>query len=140
MSINFLSANVFFLCILFLNSNAQISPVRSLSQVTQSIVQNPNTLSEKDKIELLIKSVQNIEGSVFYRNGSWYNGKAAAEHLRYKLRNTGVTIKTAHDFIDKIATSSSFSGKEYKIRMPNGVIISASSYFYNKLNEIEGKK
>ncbi len=140
MSINFLSATVFFLCILFLNSNAQNNPVRSPSQVTQPIVQNSNTLSEKDKIEILIKSVQNMEGADFYRNGSWYDGKAAAEHLRFKLRRAGGTIKTAHDFIDKIATSSSFSGEAYKIKMQNGVIISANSFFNNKLNEIERKK
>ena len=42
---------------------------------------------EKKKIEFLISSVENLKGAKFIRNGSEYDGKEAAEHLRMKLQN-----------------------------------------------------
>ena len=44
---------------------------------------------EKKKIEFLISSVENLKGAKFIRNGSEYNGKEAAKHLRMKLQNAG---------------------------------------------------
>ena len=56
----------------------------------------------------------------FYRNGSWYDAKKAAEHLRFKYeallaRNL---IHNADEFIDLGATRSSMSGLAYEIRCP----------------------
>ncbi len=42
-------------------------------------------LSEKERIEALIKVVENLQNAQFYRNGSLYSAKLAAEHLRLKV-------------------------------------------------------
>ena len=41
-------------------------------------------LSEPQKIEALITSVEQLKGAVFIRNGSEYSGAQAAHHLRMK--------------------------------------------------------
>jgi hypothetical protein len=61
-----------------------------------------------------------IENSAceFFRNGSWYDGKKAAAHLRdkYQILATGDRIQTAEDFIEEAATKSSLSGQPYQVR------------------------
>ena len=54
----------------------------------------------------------------FFRNGSWYDGKKAAGHLRdkYAMLTTGDRIHTAEDFIEEAATKSSLSGQPYQVR------------------------
>lgn len=53
----------------------------------------------------------------FNRNGSWYPADKAAEHLRtkyeYFLKNG--ELASAESFIDKAASASSMSGKEYLV-------------------------
>lgn len=57
-------------------------------------------------------------GCDFYRNGVWYDSQRAAEHLRskYDFLVERDQIRTAEDFIEKAATSSSMSGEQYLIR------------------------
>ena len=73
----------------------------------------------------------------FVRNGSDYDGPAAADHLRLKLRHAGDRIKTAQDFITYLATSSSFSGKPYLIRFSDGHEVESATYFHTMLAKIE---
>jgi hypothetical protein len=49
----------------------------------------------------------------FYRNGTWYDGKRAQAHLRYKYESLVARglINTAEDFIEQAASKSSFSGR-----------------------------
>jgi hypothetical protein len=74
----------------------------------------------------------------FIRNGSDYDGPAAADHLRIKLRYAGSRIKTAQDFITYLASSSSASGKPYRIHFADGHEVDAGPYFRARLAEIEG--
>ena len=90
---------------------------------------------EKKKIEFLISSVENLKGATFIRNGSEYDGKKAAEHLRLKLKNAGARVQTADDFISLCASQSYFTGKPYMIRFPDGRIIKSEKYFREKLKE-----
>ena len=90
---------------------------------------------EKKKIEFLISSVENLKGAVFIRNGSENNGKAAAEHLRLKLKNAGGRVQTAEDFIRLCASQSYITGKPYLIRLSNGKTIKSEEYFREKLKE-----
>ena len=90
---------------------------------------------EKKKIEFLISSVENLKGAVFIRNGSEYDGKAAAEHLRLKLKNAGGRVQTAEDFIRLCASQSYITGKPYLIRLSNGKTIKSEEYFREKLKE-----
>jgi hypothetical protein len=71
---------------------------------------------ERKKIDFLIFSVENLKGAKFIRNGSEYEGKEAAEHLRMKLKNAGVKVQTADDFIRLCASKSFISGKPYMMQ------------------------
>jgi hypothetical protein len=89
---------------------------------------------EKKKIEFLISSVENLKGAKFIRNGSEYDGKKAAEHLRMKLQNT-LVVQTADDFIRLCASKSSITGKPYMIRLSDGRTIKSEEYFREKLKK-----
>lgn len=90
---------------------------------------------EKKKIEFLISSVENLQGAIFIRNGSEHDGKAAAKHLRMKLKNAGGKVQTADDFIKLCASQSYITGKPYMIRLSNGKTIKSEEYFQKKLKE-----
>jgi hypothetical protein len=89
---------------------------------------------EKKKIDFLISSVENLKGAIFIRNGSEYDGKKAAEHLRMKLQNV-LVVQTADDFIRLIASKSSITGKPYMIRLSDGKTIKSEEYFREKLKK-----
>ena len=91
---------------------------------------------EKKKIEFLISSIENSKGVIFVRNGIDYNdGKAAADHLRMKLKNAGGYVQTADDFIRLCASKSYITGRPYMIRLSNGKTIKSEEYFREKLKE-----
>ena len=96
-----------------------------------------SALSEAQKIQALIASVEHLQGAVFIRNGSEYDGAKAAEHLRRKLDYAGKRIQTAEQFIDKLATGSSMSGKPYKIRFADGHSVESAAFFREQLRKLE---
>jgi hypothetical protein len=94
-------------------------------------------MTEAAKIQALIGSIEHLPGAVFIRNGSEYDGAKAAAHLRDKLDYAGSKIKTAEQFIDKLASSSSMTGKPYKIRFADGHTVDSSVYFHEQLRKLE---
>jgi hypothetical protein len=123
------SAFLLFLTLLLFNKPSQAG--------VMCLAQKPK--DENAKIELLIQSIEQLEGAQFYRNGEWYDSKTAAAHLRMKLSKAGSSIKTAQDFIDKIGTESSVSGEAYRIKYNNGKEVTTKEYFSGKLMEIEAR-
>ena len=93
--------------------------------------------NERQKIEALIKFVSEMNGAKFVRNGSTYDAKAAATFLRLKWRANDSEVKTARDFIDKIATLSGTSGKPYVIRFEDGGEMTSRDVLLAALNKIE---
>lgn len=93
-------------------------------------------LSEKEKIEALIKHVEGLEDAVFVRNGSDYDAKTAAKFLRGKWEKEP-DVKTAKEFIDKIASKSSTTGKPYLIRFKDGKEVKGAEYLSKELEKIE---
>ena len=93
---------------------------------------------EKKKIEFLISAVENLKGAQFIRNGTEYNGKEAAVHLRVKLQKAGDRVRTADDFIRLCAAKSLLSGKPYMIRSSDGKTIKSEEFFREKLKEYNG--
>jgi hypothetical protein len=61
-------------------------------------------------------------GCQFNRNGSWYEGKAAREHLqqKYEYLQKRKLVPDARAFIERAASTSSMSGKPYQVRCGNG--------------------
>ena len=94
-------------------------------------------LTEKQKIEALIKHVEGLAGAKFVRNDAEYDPKSAAKFLRGKWEAEGAGIKTAKEFIDKAATASSTSGRPYLIRLPGGKEVKSGEYLADRLKEIE---
>jgi hypothetical protein len=94
-------------------------------------------LTEQQKIERLIQSVEQLKDAEFIRGGTAYNAEKAASHLRRKLRSAGDRVKTVQDFIDGIASSSYFTGKPYYIRFKDGKQITSREFFEARLKEIE---
>ncbi len=88
---------------------------------------------EAQKIEYLITSVATLQNAQFVRNGTSYDGKSAADHLRLKLKNARSKIATVEDFIRLCGTGSSVSGIPYSIRFADGTTLNADLYFRQKL-------
>lgn len=109
----------------------------AFSQTTPMASRKP--LTEDQKIEALIAGVEKANGIQFFRNGSYHDAATAASHLRLKRKKAGSAVKTAVAFIDKLATKSSMSGEEYRIRYANGKEVKARDYFYAQLKAIESK-
>lgn len=97
-------------------------------------------ISENQKIETLIKYVGEMNEAKFVRNGTVYDAKTAATFLRQKWGAGGSAVKTARDFIEKVASISSTSGKPYFIRFKNGGEIKSRELLLAKLAEIENQR
>jgi hypothetical protein len=67
------------------------------------------------RIDFLIATLTELSDATFVRNGQEYDGKAAANHLRTKLRAAGERVQTAEEFIATCASASSMSGIKYQI-------------------------
>src|SRR6266545_8070400 len=76
--------------------------------------------AERQKIESLIKQVGEIKDAKFIRNGAAYEVATAVRFLRGKWEANDSSVKTAQDFVDKVASSSGTSGKPYIIRFKDG--------------------
>jgi hypothetical protein len=104
---------------------------------TQLVLAEPISSGEKQKIEILIKRVSEMSDAQFVRNDSAYDAKTAAVFLRRKWKANDSEVKTAHDFVDKIATLSGTSGKPYVIRFKDGREVKSRDILLAELNKIE---
>ena len=93
---------------------------------------------ETQKIQALIQDVRDLKDATFIRNGSAYNSKSAAIFLRRKWQANQSEVKTARNFIDKIATFSGTSGKPYLIRFKDGKEIHSRDFLLARLKTLEG--
>ena len=92
---------------------------------------------EDAKILAVINSIKNApQGTVFIRNGTKHDADAAVNHLLRKYRSAKKRLNTVQEFIDNVASFSSFSGKEYRILFPDGKEISAKEFFYGQLGGV----
>jgi Family of unknown function (DUF5329) len=96
--------------------------------------------TEAAKIESLIQSVAHLERAVFIRNGSTYDAKAAADHLRRKLANAGSRVKTAEDFIRYCGSASSMTGRPYQIRYDDGRVVTSEAFLRARLAELDAQE
>ena len=98
----------------------------------------PQTETE---VTYLLEFVQ-ASACQFNRNDTWYNGKDARLHLEMKydsLVSKG-SITKAEDFIDKAASKSSLSGRNYQIRCQDGKTISSAPWFTDELKRYRKDK
>lgn len=95
---------------------------------------------EQQRIDFLIHSVAASKGLTFIRNGSDYDGAAAAKHLQMKIDYAGDRVKTAEEFVKVCASESSMTHRKYSIRLADGATTDAAVYFTGKLREFDARK
>ncbi len=72
-----------------------------------------------EEIGYLIDSVGQ-SGCIFVRNGKSHNAPDAADHLRMKYRRGKAYASGAEQFISRLASKSSISGKPYYMKCDGG--------------------
>ena len=92
---------------------------------------------EKEKIETLISRVSNLKDAKFIRNGTEYNVGTAVRFLRGKWKANDSDVKTARDFIDRVASASGTSGQPYHIRFKDGQEIPSRDFLLTELKKLE---
>ena len=70
--------------------------------------------AQNPEIEALLQGVGRSD-CTFIRNGAEHSAQDAEAHLRMKYRRGKRYVKTAEDFISRIASKSSWTGKPYQV-------------------------
>lgn len=83
------------------------------------------------EIDFLLQEVGSSR-CVFIRNGSEHDADAARDHLALKRRRGRRYFDSAEEFIERIASKSSWSGKPYRIRC-DGEETTAERWFTDAL-------
>jgi hypothetical protein len=95
---------------------------------------------EKQTIEALIERVGTLTDAQFIRNGASYSADEAATFLRRKWQANSRDVKTARDFIAKVASFSGTSGKPYLIRFNDGKEMKSNEFLLAELKRIENTR
>ncbi len=80
-------------------------------------------------------------GCKFQRNGTWYDGPKAAEHLQEKrawLDKRGKILST-EDFIRWAGTQSSLSGKAYAVKCPDRPQVPSQTFLQDALRKLRAQ-
>lgn len=113
--------------------NQLIGEDSAIFKVTDSAAKS---VSEKEKIEMLIREVEALPSAMFIRNGVEHSAHEAAEHLRSKWKWAGDSIQSAEQFIEQLGTKSSQTGEPYEIRFSDGDLVPAAKFLRDRLKEI----
>jgi hypothetical protein len=100
----------------------------------------PAALTEAQKIDRLISYVRSLEGAVFIRNCTEHTPVEAAAHMQMKREKAPKHARTAQDFIQNLASKSSFSGKPYHIKFKDGRTLPAEEVLKKELQQLESQK
>jgi Family of unknown function (DUF5329) len=93
--------------------------------------------AEMVRIERLLTHIGTQHDMRMVRNGEVYDPSMAVSFLRRKLSSMGDDIKTAEEFIDRIATRSSTTGQLYWVRLPNGHDVPAGDFLRVELARLD---
>ena len=104
---------------------------------TSSAIAQSVPISEKQKIEALIAGIGRLQDAKIVRNGWSYEPSTAVRFLHGKWAANESEIKTARDFIDRVASFSGTSGKPYLIRFKDGRELPSREFLLAELKRIE---
>lgn len=105
--------------------------------MTPTLHAQTELLTEKQKIESMIRSVELLSNAKFVRNGSEYPSSSAARFLRAKWNANSGTVRTAADFIDKVGSASGTTGEPYLIRFKDGREVKSRDFFTDELKKLK---
>ncbi len=108
--------------------------------VASSGLAQPSCLptGERQRLETLIGNVEQRSDATFIRNGRSYDAVAGAQFLRGKWRSREAEVCSAEDFIAKVASVSSTTGKPYLVRLRDGREVLAGEFFRAELARLTG--
>lgn len=93
----------------------------------------------RQEIDALIAALS-VSKCEFQRNGRWHDAADARSHLQrkydYLLKKN--LADTAEQFIERAASESSMSGREYRVRCPGQAEQSSASWFQAQLRRLRG--
>jgi hypothetical protein len=115
-------------------------PLAALAGPAAAPLRDVSGMTEQQKIEALIVSIEQLPGAVFIRNGGEYDGIKAGSHMRLKWKSAGSRVKTAEDFILFCGSASSMTGKKYQVRFADGKTVDSEQYFHDQLHRLEAGK
>ena len=124
--LSFISACLAFLLVVLVSSAFAAQP-----SITQA---------ERQKIEALISSVEKLSDAAFIHNDKSYDAASAARFLHGKWRSRENEVHSAEDFIEKVASFSSTTGKPYLIRFSDGREMPSAVFLREQLARIEEKQ
>lgn len=90
------------------------------------------------EIDFLISAVAD-SSCTFVRNGREHDAARASQHLQMKRERGSKYYDTTEQFIERIASRSSWSGKDYLIRCGDGAAVTANEWFNARLAEYRAR-
>jgi hypothetical protein len=95
-------------------------------------------LPEKERvmIEALITNLETLTGAQFVRNGKAYSPATAGKFLRGKWKDRAEEVRNAEDFIEKVATRSSTTGRSYLVRYADKREITTAEFLRAQLERM----
>jgi hypothetical protein len=93
------------------------------------------TKAELEQLFILVEQ----SGCVFTRNGSDHDSADAADHLRLKARRGKRYYDSPDEYIDRMATESSWTGKAYSVQCTGEESQSSNTWLHGLLDGYRGK-
>ncbi|WP_374586585.1 DUF5329 domain-containing protein [Pseudoduganella sp.] len=92
------------------------------------------------EVDALLGRLQ-ASGCQFNRNGTWYSGAEAKDHLQRKLEylEKKDMVRSAEQFIELGATASSSSGKAYTVRCGGAAPVESKTWLGAELKAIRAR-
>jgi hypothetical protein len=93
------------------------------------------------EVDALLTRLQ-ASGCEFNRNGSWYTGAEARAHLLKKLDvlEGKDLVKTAEQFIERGASTSSMSGQPYLVRCAGKAPVESARWLTSELQQLRAPR
>ncbi len=113
-----------------------VAPVAADSTGNATASQDLAETSAETEIEALLAAIAARKGAIFIRNGEEHDAQEALAHLRMKWEHADPRITSAEQFIDQIATRSSFSGQAYVIRFADSATVEVGPWLHQRLTEM----
>ena len=115
----------------------QITPIAALAALLVSGAAAGVPPDADAEIESLLAAVA-ASGCDFERNDELYPSDQAADHLALKYRRGTRYVSTAEDFIDRLASKSSWSGSPYYV-ICDGVKTASGDWLHQQLRALRSE-
>ena len=89
--------------------------------------------ADRARIESLLAAVEKLADATFVRNGKPYKPATAAKFLRGKWEDRASEVRSTEDFIVKVGSKSSTTGRPYLVRFADGREITTAEFFRAQL-------